>query len=69
MNKFTSPTKEITHNIGKLYETAIQSNLRLTESVDNLKITVGNLLAAENKVKDIIMAQEYLTKKYNAVAQ
>lgn len=69
MYKYKSPSNEVNNNIGRLYEVSIQSNLRLTESVNNLRVTVENLVSAETKVKDIIMAQEYLTKKYKSVAQ
>lgn len=69
MYKYKSPSNEVNNNIGRLYEVSIQSNLRLTESVNNLRVTVENLVSAETKVKDIIMAQEFLTKKYKSVAQ
>ena len=68
MSKHASPIKEVNYNIGKLYETSLESNVRLAKSVNNLKITIGNLMAAESRVKDIIMAQEFLTKKCKLIA-
>jgi hypothetical protein len=68
MKKFSSPLKEVEHSIGVLYETVLQSNIRLTGSVNNLKVTVENLMAAEVKVKDIVMAQKEIEQKYKLLA-
>lgn len=69
MNKYKSPTNEVNHQIGTLYEVSLQSNLRLTDSVNNLRITVENLMSAESKVKDIILAQEIIVKQYKLLAK
>lgn len=68
MNKYKSPMKEVNNNIGNLYEVSLQSNLRLTESVENLKITVKNLISSESRVKDIILAQQIIEKRYRLMA-
>ncbi len=63
-----TPFKEVENNIGKLYETSLKSNLQLTESVNNLRVTVKNLISAESKVKDIVLAQQVIEKKYKLLA-
>lgn len=68
MNKYHTPLKEIDNTIGILYELSLQSNLKLTESVNNLRITIGNLMSAETKVKDIVVAQQVLENKYKLIA-
>lgn len=68
MKKYQSPMKEVNHNIGNLYEVSLQSNLRLTESVENLKITVKNLVSSESRVKDIILAQQMVEQRYKLKA-
>ena len=68
MNIKISPLQEVENNIGKLYETSLKSNLHLTESVNNLRVTVKNLISAESKVKDIVLAQQLIEKKYKLLA-
>jgi hypothetical protein len=69
MVKYETPIKEVNHNIGVLYETVLQSNTRLTSSVDNLRVTVNNLMSAEARVKDMIMAHHEIEKKYKILAK
>lgn len=61
-------TKEVNHNIGVMYELVLENNLQLTNSVNDLKITIQNLAAAEAKLKDIILAQQYITRQYKFIA-
>lgn len=69
MSKFISPLKEIDYTIGVLYELTLQSNLQLTESVNNLRITVGNLIAAETQLQDINLAHVSTESKYKAFSK
>lgn len=56
-------TKEVNHNIGTMYELVLHNNLQLTNSVNDLKITIQNLAAAEAKLKDVIMAQQLVSNQ------
>lgn len=68
MAKFSSPLKEIDYRIGRFYETVIQSNLKMTESTENLQITVRNLIAADTRVKDLVLAHQIVKERYANVA-
>lgn len=68
MAKFDSPLKEIDYTIGMLYELSLQSNFRLTDAVNNLRITVGNLMAAETHIRDIDTAQKAIEMRYKMLS-
>lgn len=69
MSKFASPIKEIEYTIGVLYELSLHTNLQLTDSVNNLRITVGNLIAAETQLQDINLAHNTIETKYKALSK
>jgi hypothetical protein len=65
MSRFETPLSEICYNIGVLYELSLSTNIALSESVNNLNVTVSNLIAAESRVNDLVMAQEKINHKYS----
>lgn len=64
MAKRQSPLKEIDYRIGRFYEAVIQSNLKMAESTENLRVTIQNLIAADARVKDLILAQQLVQERY-----
>lgn len=68
MNKFTKPLQEVNYRIGILYELSLQSNYRLTESVNNLKVSVNNMVTTENKLQFIVAKQDAIDCIYPKIA-
>lgn len=68
MLKHQTPTKEVCYNIGLLYELSLQNNLMLTESVNNLKVTIEHLYVSENKLREIILKHRNMESKFKRIA-